>query len=802
MSNAAPRTSTTLVVPFEQITEEMAPLVGGKTASLAMLQRSLTRQGIRVADGFAVTVDAWYAHLRAAGIDDEIQGLLDALDVTDVAALEHTGALIRKLVASAPLPDRVGDGLASAYERLSRRYGEHEVDVAVRSSATAEDLPTASFAGQQETLLNVRGAQALELAVRRCMASLYTNRAIVYRAERDIPHRDVALSVAVQKMVRSDLASAGVVFTLDTESGFRDVVLVTGAWGLGESVVQGRTNPDEYWVHKPTLERGFASILRRELGDKARRLVYDDGGTAGVREERVPRDLRERFVLGEDEVLQLARWAVLIEDHYSEHYGRPTPMDLEWAKDGRTGELFILQARPETVHGHEDVSALEIHTLQANEEPVLTGRSVGARVGAGPVRVVHDASELRDFEPGDVLVAEMTDPDWEPVLARAAAVVTDRGGRTCHAAIVSRELGIPCVVGTDRATAALRDGQRVTVSCAEGDVGRVYDGEVPFERHVVRPEEIPEPPVPLQLNLADPGSAFGLSRLPAAGVGLVRVEFLVNNWIGVHPMACAHLDRVSDRDVRAEIRRRSRPWESPSAFFVERMASGIAVIAAAFWPRPVLVRFSDFKSNEYAHLLGGAEFEPDEANPMIGFRGASRYYDERYRDGFALECRAVERVRATMGLTNVRVMIPFCRTLDEGRRVLEEMVRHGLERGRDGLEVWVMCEIPNNVVLAEEFAELFDGFSIGSNDLTQLILGVDRDSSLLSHIFSERDPGVRRMIAAVIDRAHRKGRDVGLCGQAPSDDPDFAQWLVEQGIDSLSLTPDSLPRVAMRLASR
>ncbi len=790
---------TTYVLPLAEITLEDLPRVGGKNASLGEMIGALSRAGVRVPDGFALTVGAFHAHLRAAGLEAEIQAALDRLDPRDVAALAEVGASIRRRVAEAPLPQDVAAQAQAAYTELSQRFGEPETDVAVRSSATAEDLPTASFAGQQETFLNVRGASDLDGAIRRCMASLYTDRAIVYRHEQGIAHGDVALSVGVQKMVRSDRAAAGVIFTLDTESGFRDVVLVTGSFGLGELVVQGRVNPDEFWVHKPTLAAGFRSIVRRERGEKATKLVYGD--LRAVKEIRVPREERIRFVLSDDEVLELARWAVAVEGHYSERAGRPVPMDLEWAKDGRSGELYIVQARPETVHSRSGASGapkIELFRLRGAGRVLVSGKAVGARVGAGPVRVIRNTSELVRFQPGEVLVAGMTDPDWEPVLARAAALVTDQGGRTCHAAIVSRELGLPCVVGTGKASRVLRDGERVTVSCAEGDEGRVYAGDVPVEREEIDPATLPEPRVPLMLNLANPDLAFHLAQLPSAGVGLLRIEFLVNHWIGIHPMALVHPERVEE-DVRAEILRRTEGWDSPADHFVERMASGVGVIAAAFHPRPVIVRFSDFKTNEYAGLIGGKGFEPIEANPMIGFRGASRYTDERYREGFALECRAIRVVREEMGLENVKVMIPFCRTLDEARRVLAEMEGHGLVRGQRGLEVWVMCEIPNNVILAEEFAQLFDGFSIGSNDLTQLTLGVDRDSELLAPLFDERDPGVLRMIEMVVERAHRVGRRVGICGQAPSDHPDLAVFLAKLGIDSISLVPDSLPRVARRL---
>jgi pyruvate,water dikinase len=756
-------------------------------------------RGIRVPRGFAVTTDAFRRHLREAGLDNVIYQELDHVEIEDVEALASCARSIRARIARAPLPADISAQLKLAYDQLSSHNGE-ELDVAVRSSATAEDLPTASFAGQQESYLNIRGFEALDRAVRACMASLFTDRAIVYRAERGIRHRNVALSVGVQKMVRSDLASAGVIFTLDTESGFRDVVLITGAWGLGETVVQGRVRPDEFWVHKPTLRQGHRSIIRREISDKALKLVYAEETAKSVKEVRVARRDRFRPVLSDDDVLTLAQWALVIEDHYSDHAGHPTPMDIEWARDGRSGELFILQARPETVHSQRSRPSLTFFRRQGEGEVLLTGQAVGNGVAQGRVRVIRSAEALSGFRAGEVLVAPMTDPDWEPVLKKAVAVVTDEGGRTCHAAIVARELGIPCVVGTVSATHVLTDAQEVTISCAEGDDGKVYAGTMPFEREEIDPASLPKPAIPLMLNLANPERAFYLAQLPTDGVGLVRIEFVVSNWIGIHPMALLHPERITDGSL-AQIRARIGDVRPASEFFVSRLAMGIAQIAAAFYPRPVIVRFSDFKSNEYAGLLGGKDFEPVEANPMIGFRGASRYYDERYRAAFALECAAIWRVREEMGLSNVKVMIPFCRTLEEGRRVIRELGMNGLIRGQNGLEVYVMCEIPNNVILAEEFSDLFDGFSIGSNDLTQLALGIDRDSELLAHLFDERDPGVKHLIQMVIAAAHKKGRRVGICGQAPSDYPGFAEYLVRIGIDSMSLNPDSLARVSMRIAA-
>jgi pyruvate,water dikinase len=792
--------SDVYVLPLSEVGLADLAAVGGKNASLGELLRELGKSGVRVPQGFAVTTAAFRLHLREAGLEGPIAEALAALDTADVASLSRTSLEIRTRIQTAALPTAVREAVRTHYVALAAESGDPSVSVAVRSSATAEDLPTASFAGQQETMLNVRGESALEQAVLRCMASLYLERAIVYRAERGIAHAAVALSVGVQRMVLSDLGCSGVMFTLDPESGFRDMVLINGSWGLGETIVQGRVNPDEYWIHKPTLRQGYASLVRRELGDKAVRLVYADSGAAAVREERVSRHDRVRFVLEDAEALELARLGMAIEDHYSRRADRPVPMDIEWAKDGITQELFIVQARPETVHAQAK-PAIDVYSLQERSEVLVRGRSVGSRIGAGPVRIVRQPADLQQFQTGDVLVAEMTDPDWEPVLARAAAVVTDQGGRTCHAAIISRELGIPCVVGTSSATHALQEGQLVTVSCAEGEEGRVYAGRLAFRREALDPSELPQPRVPLQLNLAHPDSALALAQLPSAGVGLLRLEFLITNWIGVHPMALLQPERVSDPQQRAAIAERTRGAASGPEFFVERLASGVAWIAAAFYPRPVVVRFSDFKTNEYARLLGGSPFEPTEANPVIGFRGASRYIHELYREGFALECAALRRARERFGLTNIRLMIPFCRTLEEGRAVLAELARHGLRRGENGLEVIAMCEIPNNVILAEEFCELFDGFSIGSNDLTQLALGVDRDSELLAHLFDERDPGVKRLIEMVVSAAHRRGRKVGICGQAPSDHPEFAEFLAGIGIDSISLNPDSLVAVTRRLAS-
>jgi pyruvate, water dikinase len=781
---------------FDELGLGDVAVVGGKNASLGELRRALGAEGVRVPNGFATTADAYRAFLRLGGLEPIIDGAMAALDVQRIDQLQAAGQRIRSAVLNAELPGELATAVVSAYRRLESEFGAH-CDVAVRSSATAEDLPEASFAGQQESYLNVRGERMLLESVRRCFASLFTDRAIVYRSERGFDHRQVALSVGVQKMVRSDLAGAGVMFTLDTETGFRDVVLITGAYGLGESVVQGSVDPDECYIFKPTLAAGFRPILRRRLGSKEFKLIYEEGGSRGVRSVPVPVADRGRFVLSDDELVCLARWAVAVEKHYSDARGTPTPMDLEWAKDGETGELFILQARPETVHARQPALVIERHHLDEAGEVLVTGRSVGERIGKGRARVVRSAADLDRLEPGEVLVSEMTDPDWEPVMKRAAAIVTDHGGRTCHAAIVSRELGIPAVVGTERATALIEEGSEVTVSCAEGEEGKVYRGLL--ASHVERNDltELRRPRTRIMMNVGNPAEAFGLSLLPNDGVGLARLEFIIGSHIRVHPMALLHPERVDDAKVREEILRLGEGYANPGEYFVSRLAEGVGTIAAAFWPKEVIVRLSDFKSNEYAGLLGGRAFEPTEENPMLGFRGASRYYDPRYQEGFALECSAMRKVRDEMGLRNVKLMIPFCRTVDEGRRVLEEMARNGLTRGENGLEVYVMCEIPSNVLLAEEFAAIFDGFSIGSNDLTQLVLGVDRDSALVAHLFDERNAAVRRLIMQVIRSARSSGSKIGICGQAPSDYPEFARFLVEERIDSISLNPDAVLRTTV-----
>ena len=779
---------------FSELTLADLPLVGGKNASLGELVRALGPLGVRLPDGFAVTAAAYTRSLDRAGAWPLLHAALDQLDKRDVAALARAGARCREIVYAAGLEPETERAILDAYAELQRRCGE-DISVAVRSSATAEDLPGASFAGQHDTYLNVRGGAQLLDAVRRCHASLFTDRAISYRIDQGFDHFKVRLSVAVQRMVRSDLASAGVMFSVDTETGHPDIVFITGAWGLGENVVQGAVDVDEFYVHKPTFKTGHRCVLRRVLGAKKVKMVYAPGRT---REPVVNRptspEERRRFCLSDAQVLELADWAIRIEDHYSAHHGRPTPMDMEWALDGQDGLLYLVQARPETVTSRATAQVVESF-VRTGEGPVLvTGRAVGMRIATGPARLIQDSRALTAFRDGEVLVADTTTPDWEPVMKRAAAIVTNRGGRTCHAAIVARELGIPAVVGAEGATAAIAEGAVVTVSCAEGDVGKVFAGPVPFERRTTDLAALERPATRVMLNLGNPELALALSRLPADGVGLARMEFIVAEHIKVHPMALLHPERIADPAELARVQALIATAASAADHFVDRLAEGVGTITAAFWPRPVIIRLSDFKTNEYAALLGGAAFEPREENPMLGFRGASRYAHPAYREGFALECRALRKVREVMGLTNLKIMVPFCRTTGEADRVLAVMAEEGLVRGCDGLEIYVMCEIPNNVIQIDAFAERFDGFSIGSNDLTQLVLGIDRDSPVVAPEFDERDPGVLAFLRQAVEGAKRNRRHSGICGQAPSDYPEVAEFLVECGIESISVTPDVLLR--------
>ena len=789
-----PATATRYIRWFRELSLTDIPLVGGKTASLGEMFQQLKPLGVRVPDGFAVTAVAYRDALEAADAWPELQRLLNKLDKTDTVALARAGARAREIVYSAAMPTAVEQQLREAWRTLKAASGEN-LSVAVRSSATAEDLPNASFAGQHETYLNIQGEQMLVDAVKRCQASLFTDRAISYRIDNGFDHFKVSLSVAVMQMVRSDQASSGVMFTIDTESGHPDVVFITGAWGLGENVVQGSVDPDEFYVHKPTFRQGFRSVLRKTMGDKQVRMVYAPGRTReAVINRPTPKADRRRYCLSDADVLVLADAAIKIEDHYSRLAGVRRAMDIEWAKNGPDGEIFIVQARPETAISQRSALLLEEFLLDDTGPLRATGRAVGAKVASGRVRLVTDSHHLAAFKPGEVLVADTTTPDWEPVMKTAAAIVTNRGGRTCHAAIVARELGIPAVVGAEHASEVLHDGETVTVSCAEGAVGKVYEGAVAFHKQVSDLTDLKRPATHIMVNLGNPELAFQVSQMPCDGVGLARMEFIINEHIKVHPMAVLHPERITDVTERMRVLALSVGYRDGASYFVERLAEGVGTIAAAFYPRPVIVRLSDFKSNEYAALMGGRDFEPHEENPMLGFRGAARYIHPAYAEGFALECAALKRVREVMGLTNLKLMVPFCRRLEEARGVLAAMAAQGLKRGENGLEVYVMCEIPNNVLLIDEFSELFDGFSIGSNDLTQLTLGVDRDSAIVADSFDEQDPGMLKMLKMAVEGARRNHRHCGICGQAPSDHIEVARYLVELGIDSISLTPDRVLR--------
>lgn len=786
------------IIWFEKIKITDVATVGGKNASLGEMYRELSSQGIKVPNGFAITAEAYRHFMHVNGLEAKIHEQLDSLNAADTRSLQERGKRIRALILEAHLPDELRLGILSAYRKLGSFLGQ-PVEVAVRSSATAEDLPSASFAGQLESYLNIQGEDAILDACKHCFASLFTDRAISYRHDQGVDSFKIELSIGIQRMVRSDLATSGVMFTLDTETGFRDLVLINAAYGLGESIVQGAVNPDEYTVFKPTLRAQSRPILRKILGTKQVKVVYGNGGEKKVRTLPVDESERLRFALDDDEILALARSACTIEDHYSKKYGKPTPMDIEWAKDGLTGELYILQARPETVHSQKPTvhTTYESFHLKERGKELIRGRSVGGKITSGTVRVIRDSRDLFTLESGEILVADKTDPDWEPAMKRAAAIVTNRGGRTCHAAIVSRELGIPAVIGTEQGTDVLENGQQITVSCAEGETGFVYEGKLAFELEYVDLKNLSRPTTKVMMNLGNPDEAFRYSFIPNDGVGLARMEFIISNSIQIHPLALLHFDELKDHEAKDKIQTLVQGYENKSDFFVDRLAQGVGTIGAAFYPKDVIVRMSDFKTNEYANLIGGEEFEHDEENPMLGFRGAFRYTHPRYRDGFALECRAMKKVREEMGLENVKLMIPFCRTVAEGERVIAEMEKQGLKQGEKGLETYVMCEIPSNVILAREFAEVFDGFSIGSNDLTQLILGVDRDSEVVAPIFDERNAAVKEMISQVIAAAEASGRKIGICGQAPSDYPDFLNFLVEREIDSISLNPDAVLKATL-----
>jgi len=786
---------------FEEIGAQDVGLVGGKNASLGEMVRNLGKKGVKVPSGFAITAEAYKYVIEKAGINQKIKEILADLDTRDIENLADRGEKLRNLIEHSRCPKDLEEEIRLSYRKMEERFGKY-VDVAVRSSATAEDLPTASFAGQQTSYLNVRGEGDLLERVMDCFASLFTNRAISYRVDKGFDHLSVYLSVGVQKMVRSDLACSGVMFSIDTDSGFRDVVYITAAYGLGENVVQGIVDPDQFYVFKPALKEGFRPILEKKLGRKHKRLVYMRHGS-GAEQKKTKVEEQKKFALSDDEILTLARWACVIEKHYGQ------PMDIEWAKDGVSGELFIVQARPETVHSHKDSAILRTYVLEQKGKLLLRGEPVGTKIGQGEVCVIEDAIEINKFRGGQVLVTDMTDPDWEPIMKTASGIVTNKGGRTCHAAIVSRELGVPCVISTGKGTEVLKGAKEVTIDCAGGE-GRIYEGKMKYRIDEVEVTKIPRPKTRIMMNFGIPGGAFIQSRIPNDGVGLAREEFIINSYIGIHPMALIEynkLKKAAGNDeklakVIEKIDEKSASYEDKKEFFIDNLAMGIAKIAAGFYPNEVIVRFSDFKTNEYANLIGGYRYEPEESNPMIGWRGASRYYDKKFKPAFGLECEAIKKARNEMGLTNVKVMVPFCRTPEEGRKVIGAMEDFGLAQGENGLEVYVMCEIPSNVLLAEEFADVFDGFSIGSNDLTQLTLGLDRDSELVAHIFDERNEAVKKLVKQVIDVAHshKPRRKVGICGQAPSDFPEFADFLVECGIDSMSLNPDVVLATRLNIA--
>ncbi len=785
---------------FEEVTNKDVGLVGGKNASLGEMYQKLTKKKINIPNGFALTARAYRDFMKESGLMNEIKDILKDLDTHNIRNLSERGERVRHAIMAAKFPKHLSDEIAIAYKKMEETYGKN-VDTAVRSSATAEDLPDASFAGQQDTYLNIKGIHNVIYATHQCIASLFTNRAISYREDKGFDHFTIALSVGIQKMVRSDRAISGVMFSIDTESGFRDAVLINAAYGLGENIVQGKITPDEFYVFQPTLKKGFKPIIEKNLGSKALKLIYSAEGKASTKNVAVPKEDRKKFCITDGEIIKLAEWATIIEDHYKR------PMDMEWAKDGVTGKLFIVQARPETAQSVRDVNVLEEYIIGKKSRILCSGASVGYKIGKGKVNLIKDVSGIENFKKGEVLVTEMTDPDWEPIMKIASAIVTNSGGRTCHAAIVSRELGIPCVVGTRICTEVIKNGKDVTVSCAEGEEGYVYEGLLDFEVKKTNIGKIKKPKVKIMMNLAEPDQAFTQSFIPNDGVGLAREEFIINNTIKVHPLALMALDgKIKgvkiDKQTAGKIHRITNGYKSKTEFFVDKLAQGVGKLGAAFYPKDVIVRFSDFKSNEYANLIGGTYFEPKEENPMIGWRGASRYYDEKYREAFKLECQAIRKVREGFGLTNVIVMVPFCRTVEEGKKVLAVMKEAGLERGKDKLRVYVMAEIPSNILLVDEFAKIFDGFSIGSNDLTQLTLGIDRDNGNLSHIANEKNEAVKILIKQLIKGAHKRKRKVGICGQAPSDFPDFAEFVVKEGIDSISLTSDTVLKTMIYLGKK
>ncbi len=784
--------SKQFVLWFDELGIGDVALVGGKNASLGEMYQKLIKKGINLPNGFAVTSHAYQCLIKKAGIEGHLRAILKGLNTYNVRDLAKRGAQIRAIIRNCDFPPELIKAISDAYKKLCRQYGK-DADVAVRSSATAEDLPAASFAGQQETYLNVRGEKALINACKNCFASLFTNRAISYRQDKGFNHFKVYLSIGVQKMIRSDLACSGVMFSIDTETGFPNVVFINGSYGLGENIVQGAVNPDEFYIFKPTMKT-HNSILAKHIGDKQIKMVYSSGKGRTTKNIKTPEKDRHKFVLTDKEVLLLAKWACIIEEHYKK------PMDMEWAKDGRTKQLYILQARPETVQSQRNINVLEDYVLKQHGKILAEGRSVGAKIAHGKAHIIKDVADIANFKKNEVLVTDMTDPDWEPIMKIAAAIVTNKGGRTCHAAIISRELGIPCIVGTNNATEKVRDRQKITVSCAGEETGRVYDGFMKFAVNKTNLKQIPKTRTRVMVNLGNPEQAFETSFLPVAGVGLAREEFIINNHIRIHPMALIEFGRVGDPKERKKINYLTRAYNNKKEFFVEKLKAGVGMIAAAFYPRPVIVRMSDFKSNEYANLIGGKWFEPKEANPMIGWRGASRYCSRNYNKAFALECMALKKVREELGLTNLKIMIPMCRTVGEAEKIIKEMARNGLKRGNKGLEVYCMCEVPSNVILLEEFAKSFDGFSIGSNDLTQTILAIDRDSSLVAHIFDERNKAVKQMTAMAIQKARKAKKKIGICGDAPSTYEDFARFLVDCRIDSISLSPDAVVRTLLVIA--
>ncbi|QSR88568.1 phosphoenolpyruvate synthase [Methylacidiphilum caldifontis] len=797
--------STDYVLWFNQITIEDIAIVGGKNASLGEMMKELSPFGINIPNGFAITSLAYEQFINFNNIRDEINNKIRQINYSDLSSIKENSQYIRNLIINSKIPYKYKKEVITAYKYLSKDAEVDEVDVAVRSSANIEDLPLASFAGQLDTYLNIKGVDPLFNAIKHCYASLYTERAILYRKEMGYENDNISMSVGIQRMVRSDLACSGVMFTIDPKSGFKKIVLISASYGLGESIVQGIVNPDEYYVFKPTLMKGYKPIIQKRIGSKDIKLIYDVQSenvlnNVYVKNVSVPEDDRNKYVLSDNEILLLSQWACLIEEHYTRRNGRYTPMDIEWAKDGLSDKLFILQARPETVHRDKSKKTIEIFQIKRQGSLLVEGKAIGEKISQGKVRVIKDLQQLDQFQPGEVLVVEKTDPDWEPILKKAAAIVTDRGGRTCHAAIVSRELGVPAVVGTETATKVLRDGMVVTVCCAEGEIGKVYEGEIPYTIEKINLVEIPSTKTKILINIGNPQEAFDFSFLPNDGVGLAREEFLLTNYVKVHPMALVNFEKLREGTEKTKIRQLTQHYPQKTDYFVEKLAEGIGMIAAAFYPKDVIVRLSDFKSNEYANLLGGVDFEPVERNPMIGFRGASRYYHPYYRQGFALECMAIKKARESFGLINIKVMIPFVRTVEEGKKVIEELAKNGLRKGENGLEIYMMCEVPSNVILAEAFCEIFDGFSIGSNDLTQFVLGVDRDSEIISSLYDERNEAVRRMIASVIQVAKEKKKKIGICGEAPSNYPDFLEFIIKEGINSISVNPNSVYTTLLKVS--